>query len=51
MVHSLNLYNLNIITMTEPDLFAIKPGAFNRSPDLTGRDNENYDVQSITKKI
>ena len=39
--------------MTEPDFFAVKQSAFNRSPvSLSGnKDNENYDVHTITKKI
>jgi hypothetical protein len=37
--------------MIEPDLFAVKPGVYNRSPELSARDNESYDVHSITKKI
>jgi hypothetical protein len=37
--------------MLEPDLFAVKPGAFNRSPDPSVRSGESYDIHSITKKI
>ena len=41
---AIKLYNLNNITMKEPDLFAVKPGAFNRSPDFSAREMENFDV-------
>lgn len=52
MIHVL-LYYLNIITMTD-HIGAQKTAQqqlFNRSPDPTFRDHENYDVHSITKKI
>lgn len=39
--------------MIEPDIFAAKQSAFNRSPvSLSGtKDSDNYDVHTITKKI
>jgi len=51
MIHAYNLYYLNNITMNEPDLFSLRAGGFNRSTVSADRGSENYDVQTITKKI
>jgi len=52
MIHAYKLYNLNNITMNDQsDALALRLGGFNRSPVSTNRDNENYDIHTITKKI